>query len=95
MATCDRNNSTLGRILLKALSSVKLAVSLLSLIALVLIVATLIRNQDHARRYIYHSWWFISLLGLLCLKLLVCVAGRRSLKLKKLGTRVTRAAGRG
>jgi hypothetical protein len=89
MATRDRNNSTLGRILLKALSSVKLAVSLLSLMALVLIVATLIRNQDLARRYIYHSWWFISLLGLFYANLLFCTAGRWSLRIKKIGTTVT------
>jgi len=80
-----------GRKLLKLLSSVKLAISLLAVIAVVLIVATVIRNQTQARRYIYHSWWFISLLGLFCLNLALCTAGRWSFRVRKVGTTVTHA----
>ncbi len=81
--------TTPGRQFLKALSSVKLAVFLLITIAIVLILGTLLKNQSHARRYIYHSWWFLSLLSLFCLNLLLCTAGRWSLRLKKLGTTAT------
>jgi cytochrome c biogenesis factor len=80
-----------GRRILRTLSSVKLAISLLVLIAVVLIVATIIKNQTHAQRYIYHSWWFISILGLFCLNLVLCSAGRWSFKVRKLGTTVTHA----
>lgn len=80
---------TAARRLVKALSSVKLAVSLLVLIAVVMIVATLLKNQAHARRYIYHSWWFVSLLGLFCLNLIFCTVGRWSLRLRTLGTTLT------
>jgi len=88
-----RNTARLSsaRRVLKALRSVKLAVSLLAVIAVVMIVATVIRNQSDARRYIYHSCWFISLLGFFCLNLLLCVAGGWSFKVKKLGTSVTHA----
>lgn len=82
---------TIVRRLFKAGSSVKLTVTLLSVIAIVLIVATMIRNQDHARRYIYHSWWFILLLGLFILNLLLCTAGRWSFRAKKFGTTITHA----
>lgn len=75
--------------LFKSLSSVKLAISLLVLIAIVMIVATLLRNQAHARRYIYHSWWFVSLLGLFCLNLIFCTVKRWSIRLRRLGTTVT------
>jgi len=79
------------RKVLKALRSVKLAISLLAIIGVVLIVATLLKNQAQARRYIYHSWWFISLLGLFCLNLLLCTAGRWSFAVRRLGTSVTHA----
>jgi cytochrome c biogenesis protein ResB len=78
-----------SRKLLKTLKSVKLAVSLLAVIAGVMIVATLLRNQMKAQRYVYHSWWFLSLLGLFCLNLVLCTAGRWSLKIRKLGTSIT------
>lgn len=84
-----RPRRTAARRLIKALSSVKLAVSLLVLIAVVMIVATLLRNQAHARQYIYHSWWFVSLLGLFCLNLIFCTAKRWSIRLRRLGTTVT------
>ncbi|MDP2896214.1 MAG: cytochrome c biogenesis protein ResB [bacterium] len=84
-----RPQKTAARRLVKTLSSVKLAVSLLVLIAVVMIVATLLKNQAHARRYIYHSWWFVSLLGLFCLNLIFCTVGRWSLRLRRLGTTVT------
>jgi cytochrome c biogenesis protein ResB len=84
-----RPQKTAFQRLVKALSSVKLAVSLLVLIAVVMIVATLLKNQAHARRYIYHSWWFVSLLGLFCLNLIFCTVGRWSLRLRRLGTTVT------
>ncbi len=84
-----RPQKTAARRLVKALSSVKLAVSLLVLIAVGMIVATLLKNQAHARRYIYHSWWFVSLLGLFCLNLIFCTVGRWSLRLRRLGTTVT------
>ncbi len=77
------------RRVLKALRSVKLAVSLLVVIAAVLIVATLLKNQAEARRHIYHSWWFISLLGLFCLNLLLCSMGRWSFRVRRLGTTMT------
>lgn len=80
-----------GRKVLKALSSVKLAVSLLAVIGAVLIVATVMKDQRQAGRYIYHSWWFISLLGLFCLNLVLCTAGRWSFKVRKLGTTMTHA----
>jgi len=82
------------RKVLKAVSSVKLAITLLAIIAAVMIVATIIstiKGQRHAQRYIYHSWWFISLLGLFCLNLVLCTWGRWSLRLKRLGTTVTHA----
>ena len=75
--------------LFKTLSSVKLAVSLLVLIAVVMIIATLLRNQAHARQYIYHSWWFVSLLGLFCVNLIFCTVRRWSIRLRRLGTTVT------
>lgn len=83
--------SSFPRQLLKTLKSVKLAVSLLSVIAVVMIAATLFRNQADAQRQIYRSWWFISLLGLFCLNLLLCTAGRWSFRARKLGTTVAHA----
>ncbi len=79
------------RRVLRLLSSVKLAISLLAIIAVILIEATVMRNQAQARRYIYHSWWFISLLALLCLNLILCTAGRWSFKVRRLGTTLTHA----
>ena len=84
-------NATIGRRILNGLRSVKLALSLLVLIGAAMIVATVIRNQTAARRYIYHSWWFISLLGLFCLNLILCTTARWSFRLRKLGTNVTHA----
>ena len=80
-----------ARGVLKALRSVRLALTLLVVMAAILIVGTVIRNQSKAQRYIYHHWWFISLLSLLCLNLFLCVASRWSLKLRKLGSTSTHA----
>lgn len=77
--------------MLKALRSVKLALFLLVVIAVVLIGATVMKSQARAARYIYHSWWFVSLLGLFSLNLLLCTLARWSFTLKRLGTTMTHA----
>ncbi len=76
---------------LRVLGSVQLTVTLSFLVAVALMVATLIENQAQAGRNIYHSWWFISLLGLFCLNLLLCTAGRWSFRAKKIGITVAHA----
>lgn len=77
--------------LVRSLSSAKLAVSLLAVIGVILIVATVIKNQSRAYRYIYHSRWFKSLLGLFCLNLILCTARRWSFKVRRFGTSLAHA----
>jgi cytochrome c-type biogenesis protein CcsB len=64
---------------LQWLASLKLAVVLLVVLAIVLAVATFIEKwQGHAyaQWYVYHSYWFMALLGLLALNILAAALVR-------------------
>lgn len=62
-------------------SSVKLAIWLLSVIAIFALVGTFIPQSN-----IYSSWWFIFLLAFFSLNLTVCLLNRFSLKNRSLGS---------
>ena len=70
--------------IMKFFSSMKLAICLLALIALVSLAGTFMPKNN-----IYSAWWFIALLGLLALNLVFCLIKRFSVKGKPLGTTIS------
>ncbi|MDO8663116.1 MAG: cytochrome c biogenesis protein ResB [Candidatus Omnitrophota bacterium] len=69
----------------KFISSLKLAIWLLGIIALVSLIGTLI-PQNEEEVSVYQSWWFILLIILFALNLSACLLSRLSLKNRPLGT---------
>jgi hypothetical protein len=75
-------------------ASLKLAVLLITILAAVLAVATLVetsRGREYAQWYVYHSPWFAALLGLLSANILAAAVIRYPWGLKRLGFLVTHA----
>ncbi len=73
---------------LRALASLKLAIFLLLALAAVLAVATLLETahgRQYAGWYVYHSRWFVALLGLLAGNILAATAVRFPRKRRQIG----------
>lgn len=68
---------TLYRALLRFLSSLRLGIILIALFALACIAGSIIAANeqlgvDYGREYVFHTWWFIGLMGLLLVNLCLC-----------------------
>lgn len=74
--------------LVKGIGSVKLAVLILSAIAVASLVGTLL-PQEKANQTIYGAWWFLALLGALGINLIACTLSRFRLRLSKVGSIMT------
>ena len=82
-----------GRVL-RMMASLKLAVVLMATLAAVLAVATLVETECgrvYAQWYVYHSWWFSALLGLLCVSIFCAAAVRVPWKRHQTGFVITHA----
>ena len=69
--------SVLARRLLQFLSSLHLGIILIGLVAAACIAGSLIASNDsmgveHGRQYVFHTWWFLGLMGLLLINLCLC-----------------------
>ena len=73
---------------MKGVGSVKLAVLVLSAIAVASLIGTLLPQQK-ANQIIYGAWWFLALLGALGINLIACTMSRFRLKLSKMGSIMT------
>ncbi len=97
----NRKSGTGGNPLWKFLSSVRLAIFLLIILAVTSIVGTIIPQGETMQFYLnnygpgmfkaikllrlddtYHSWWYLTLLGLFSLNLIVCTLNRLPFTLK-------------
>ena len=82
----------LAKTVLRMLASLKLAVTLIVLLAVVLAAATFVESdqgRDYARWYFYTQTWFIALLGMLGVNILSTTLIRFPWKLRQLGFVVT------
>ena len=84
--------SKLPKTIFRLLASLRLAVTLIVLLAAVLAVATLIeadKGRDYARWFIYTQPWFVALLGLLGLNILAAALIRFPWKPRQTGFVIT------
>ncbi|MFH1729415.1 MAG: cytochrome c biogenesis protein ResB [Pseudomonadota bacterium] len=77
--------------MIKFLASLQLTIVLFILLIFGSIAGTLVNQQD-ALKFVYHSWWFISILGALGLNILVCTFYKRKLTFRNLGFLLTHLA---
>ena len=83
---------TLMATVLRGLASLKLAIFLLAALAAVLAAATLLETacgRESAAWYVYHTRWFLALLGLLAANILAATAVRFSWKVGHFGFLLT------
>src|SRR5208283_3428708 len=76
----------------RSLASLKLAVTLIALLAAILAAATFVeadKGRDYARWYFYTQTWFVALLGLLGVNILSAALIRFPWKLRQFGFVVT------
>lgn len=92
--TPEENQSRARRVVLW-LGSVQLAVPVLVLVAIGMGVGTYLestQNSRVARAYVYSSWWFIAVMGLMCVSLIFAVISRYPWKKKHIGFTMVHAA---
>ncbi len=83
----DKNVSPSRRVVLW-LGSIQLAVPILVLVAIGMGVGTYLestQNSRVAKEYVYASWWFLAVMGLMCVSLIFAVVTRYPWKKKHIG----------
>ena len=92
---CDNSIlKKLAKTVFRGLASLKLAVTLIVLLATVLAAATFVeadKGRDYARWYFYTQTWFVALLGMLGVNILSAALIRFPWKLRQFGFVVTHA----